>query len=507
MPTDAQWRDHLLKLIEEGREGIDLYDDYYDGNHRLSYATDKFDEAFGDQFEEFATNWCSLTVDVAAERLEILGFRFGEDEADEEAWAIWQANKMDVKSLKAHTEAIKLGKSFLLVGPPKDADSEPLITVEHPSQCAVVHDEATGDRLAGLKSYVDVPSGDGVCILYLPERIVTWRKSRHVEVLVGLGLELPQNLGPGEWGSPTASIDNPVGEVMLIPLENNPKLLTGGVSDLKPAVALNDAANKFFLDAMTASEFAAFPQRVLTGQQLPRDPITGEVSDAAQLRAAVSRLWAFENPDVKVSNLAAADLGKYVEMVDMAVQHIAAQTRTPPHYLLAKLANISGDALIAAETGLEFRCKRKHLDFGEPHEEAMRLAFKWRAVTRPDFAGSDDDEIRSTMEDAEVIWRHPGKRDPISLSQSLAMKQSIGVPQEILWEEADYSPQQIKRMKKLRDEEMERQQKLLEAQQGGEVAPAATVSDQPDGNMAVGGLPGPEPTEPASPNGKAKAAA
>jgi hypothetical protein len=294
---------------------------------------------------------------------------------------------------------------------------------------------------------------------------------------------------------------------MLIPLENNPKLLTGGVSDLKPAVALNDAANKFFLDAMTASEFAAFPQRVLTGQQLPRDPITGEVSDAAQLRAAVSRLWAFENPDVKVSNLAAADLGKYVEMVDMAVQHIAAQTRTPPHYLLAKLANISGDALIAAETGLEFRCKRKHLDFGEPHEEAMRLAFKWRAVTRPDFAGSDDDEIRSTMEDAEVIWRHPGKRDPISLSQSLAMKQSIGVPQEILWEEADYSPQQIKRMKKLRDEEMERQQKLLEAQQGGEVAPAATVSDQPDGNMAVGGLPGPEPTEPASPNGKAKAAA
>jgi hypothetical protein len=48
MPTDAQWRDALLKLIEEGREGIDLYDDYYDGNHRLSFATEKFDEAFGD---------------------------------------------------------------------------------------------------------------------------------------------------------------------------------------------------------------------------------------------------------------------------------------------------------------------------------------------------------------------------------------------------------------------------------------------------------------------------
>jgi hypothetical protein len=170
------------------------------------------------------------------------------------------------------------------------------------------------------------------------------------------------------------------------------------------------------------------------------------------------------------------------------------------------LANIAGDALIAAETGLEFRCKRKHLDFGEPWEDGMRLAFKWRALMRPGFAGADDDLVRSEMFDAEIIWAHPGKRDPISLSQSLTMKQAIGVPQEILWEEAGYSPQEIKKMKKLRDTELERQQKLLAAGQdpNAEPTPQVGVAPAPGGMLAIGGLPGPEP-DPAKANGKAPA--
>ncbi len=83
------------------------------------------------------------------------------------------------------------------------------------------------------------------------------------------------------------------------------------------------------------------------------------------------------------------------------------------------------------------------------------------------------------------------------------MKQAIGVPQEILWEEADYTPQQIKRMKRFRDEEHQRQQDLLAAQNGGgEVTPALTVGQEGQ-NLAIGGLPGPTP-DPAEPEPKPK---
>ena len=48
-------------------------------------------------------------------------------------------------------------------------------------------------------------------------------------------------------------------------------------------------------------------------------------------------MWAVENSDAKFGNFAVSDLTTYVRSIEMLVQHVAAQTRTPPHYLLGKL--------------------------------------------------------------------------------------------------------------------------------------------------------------------------
>jgi hypothetical protein len=499
--TAREWLEYLENRLSERNDRITLYSAYYDGDHRLAFATSKFKEAFGELFGAFATNWCGLVVDVACERLQVQGFRFGEDEADDEAWGIWQANQMDARSLMAHTEAVKNETSYLLVGPPKTPGGEPVISVESPFQVIVEHDPADQRiRLAAMKKWQG-QDGRLYAQVYTDATVTTFSRDLFVDKVQALGLILPQTKG-GDW-QPVKEDPNPLEVVPVIPLDNCASLGTGGRSDLAPAVSLNDAANKFFTDMIHASEFTSFPQRVLTGVEIPRDPITKEPLADVEVKAAVSRLWAFEGEDAKVFQLQQGDLGAYVEGVDLAVQHLAAQTRTPPHYLLAKLANISGDALIAAETGLVARCRRKHLDFSDPHEEAMRLAFKWRAIDRAGWIGSGEDMARSEMDDAETIWSDPENKDPVSLSQSLTMKQAIGVPQEVLWEEAGYTPQQIKRMRKLRDEELKKQQELLEAQGlDPNAAPALTVA--PEGNqLAVGGLPGPVVDEAA----KAKAAA
>jgi hypothetical protein len=152
--------------------------------------------------------------------------------------------------------------------------------------------------------------------------------------------------------------------------------------------------------------------------------------------------------------------------------------------------NLSGDALVAAETGLVHRCERKTIDWSDPWEETMRVAFKWRALARQGWAGSGRDLVRATMTDAEALWKDVENRDPITLTQSLTMLQAIGVPQEILWEKAGFSPQQIKRMKKIRDEQAAKAQEQMDAT--GEVPPALGVS-QAGGELAVTGLPGPTP--------------
>jgi hypothetical protein len=501
MPTAEQWRDALDQELEARRPTLELYKEYYDGEHRLQFATSKFREAFGDLFEAFADNWCQLVVDIAVERLAVIGFRFGEDDADEEAWSIWQENDLDARQIAAHTDAVKLGTSYLLVGTPDDASGEAKITVESAEQCITMHDPSDRRRrLAGLKKWRD-EMGDVMCQLFLPDRLVTWRQPSHVSELQAYGLWLPVGNIAGMAWETVAVEDNPVGVVPLIPLENTPDLLTGGKSDLKPAISLNDAANKFFSDMLVASEYIAFPQRVLTGVELPRDPVTGEILEDVQLRAAVSRMWAFEGENVGASSLPPGQLSQYVEGVDLAVQHLAAQTRTPPHYLLSRLVNLSGDALVAAETGLVARCNRKTVDFSDSWEDAMRVAFKWRALARGGWAGSGRDLVRATMTDAETIWKDTENRDPITLTQSLTMLQAIGVPQQILWEKAGFSPQQIKRMKEIREQEEEKAKELQD--ETGEVPPALGVSQAGD-QLQVSGLPGPPPPPAVASNGGAK---
>jgi hypothetical protein len=61
----------------------------------------------------------------------------------------------------------------------------------------------------------------------------------------------------------------------------------------------------------------------------------------------VSRVWATETEGAKFGEFDVTPLGNYVEASEALIRHIAAQTRTPPHYLMGQIVNASGDALKA----------------------------------------------------------------------------------------------------------------------------------------------------------------
>lgn len=492
--TPQQWLTALEPRLAVRQPDIARFEAYYAGRHRLAFDSAPYREAFGEQLADFCTNWCGLVVDTPVERLAVIGFRFGQPEvegpgeipghedesspldadtpapvadvstdanaADEDAWDIWQANYLDAESVKAHTEAGKLGIAFLLVSPPGD-DGIPRITVEHPSQMIVVVDPSNRRRrLAAMKRYTSV-TGDAIAVIYTPEYIATFRSVPGLQSALQSGLLLPSQVTiPAAMGGGlelVSQVPNPLGVVPVIPMENNPGLLTQGMSDLRPALSLNDAANKFFDDMIVASEFAAFPQRVLTGAEIPKDS-EGQPLPGTELEASMKRLWVVENDQARVSSLVAADLSNYVAAIDTAIQHLAAQTRTPPHYLLAKLANLSADALQAAETGLVSKVRRKQLDYGDSWEEAMRLAFGWRALwraARDDMGGATLDAQRAVDMSAETIWMSPESRSPAVIADALVKKRAIGVPEITLWEEAGYTPRQIERMLEQRKQELD----------------------------------------------------
>lgn len=429
--TPAAWLERLEQKLEARRTRIELFMDYREGRHRLRFATLKYREAFGALFGTFADNWCKPVVEVSVERLRVEGFRFGSDqEAARAAWRIWQANQLDAWATMAHREAITCEEAYTLVAPPAESGGIPRITVEHPTQVIVeTSEDDPQQRVAALKKW---RSRDGYlrATVYLPDFIHRYRSQEKVRGGVTSRIQWVRLQTDG-------LVENPLGVVPVVPLRNNPTLMGGGQSDLESAVPLNDAINKLVLDMLLASEFSAFPQRVITGIEVPKDPVTQRpISEPFEL--GVSRLMTVAASDAKWGTFQAADLGNYVKGIDMLLQHLAAQTRTPPHYLIGQVVNASGDALKAAETGLVAKVREKTVTFGDGWEETLRVAFRAQGNLQ-----------RAAATDAETIWRDPENRSVGELVDAAVKKRTIGVPLETLWEDLGYTPQQIDHMKRL----------------------------------------------------------
>jgi len=445
--TVVDWRELLLTRLYEQAERALIYEAYYDGHHDQVFSTSKWREAFGNLFAQFADNWCQLIVDAAVERLKVVGFTIDGNPSDE-AWSLWQENALDVESVVAHTEAGKCGRSFLLIDP---NDGDPLITVEHPSQMVVALNPANRrERLAALKQWIG-DDGYRYLNLYLPDVVVKWESKVTVAEETGTA--------PVEWLLRDDGGTNPLGVVPVVPLENKPGLLGVAHSDLQPAIPIQNAVNKLCSDMIVASEYAAFPQRVLTGVEIPRDPETGQVN--VEVKAALSRVWMFKAPDAKVWNLPAADLSNYVNAVEMLIQHLAAQTRTPPHYLLAKLVNTSGEALAVAEAGLVSKCRTKTLFFSDAWEEAIALALT--------AAGAD-----VAQADCETLWADPERVSEAQRVDAAVKKKTLGIPLPVIWAELGYTPDEVAEMER---EQASKEQAALEAATAAEAA-AERVTEQ-----------------------------
>ena len=417
--TPEQWRDVLLTALGYRMGDISRCDAYYRGDHRMAFTTSQFREVFGNLFQSFADNWCDLVVDASAERLRVEGFRFGDEPADDAAWEIWQRNGLDAESDMAHVDAIKLGCVYALVGP--DDGGKAIIQVEPADKAIVAVDPARGRRrLAGLRNWVD-EWGVQHCEVYLPDTITWYSKaSEHA---------------PWQEELPTAA--NPLGIVPLIPLPNAPTLSDRlGRSDILRVIPLQNAVNKLCGDMIVASEFAAYPQRWATGIDIPTNPDTGEKM-TAQFLGGADRIWTVPAADAHFGNFTVSDLGIYVRAIEMLIQHVAAQTRTPPHYLLGQSGSFpSGESLKATETGLVAKVRRKMLSFGEGWEEAMRIAFR-----------IEGDNDKADAVGAEVIWANPESRIIGETVDAAVKLQTIGVPRPALWEWVGASPQQIARWK------------------------------------------------------------
>ena len=124
------------------------------------------------------------------------------------------------------------------------------------------------------------------------------------------------------------------------------------------------------------SEFHAYPQRWATGWERAVDDQGNELTGReVEVMMSATRMIRAESKETSFGPFASGDVKNYIVPIELYIDHLAAQTQTPVYYLKGKLANLSADAMHAADQGLVDRCKGKILTYSDPWEEYLRTAF------------------------------------------------------------------------------------------------------------------------------------
>lgn len=365
------------------------------------------------------TNWLKLVVETTAERLIVDGFRRADEPSTDSAlWSWWQANRLDGRQMALYTETLKSGFSYVSVWPGRPTTApEPGTPVIRPESPMSVHVSYDGDdpfeATAALKM-----GKNGKAWLYLPNVVIAVTYSEQSR----------------EW-KPTGSFENPLGEVPFVKFRANPDLDGGHASDLDVAIPIQDRINRTTVERLIAAYFSAFRQRYATGLVLDVDE---DGKPIAPFNAAADRLWTTDDPDVKFGEFSEASLKNYVDAIEADVQHLAAVTRTPPHYLLGQIVNVNAEAITAAETGLSRKVTERQQTFGESWEDVIRLAAK--------AAGNTEVAADARI---ETIWRRTETVSEAQVVDAATKLASIDVPIEALWERIGATPQEITRWKRL----------------------------------------------------------
>ena len=269
-PMTPEWfRDRLYKRLVAQQAECEFFADYYSGNHPLPWLAPQARDEFRRILKMTRSNYMGLVVDAMVERANVEGFRFGDsEEADSDAWRIWQANNLDADFDMGLLESGISGRSYLLVAPNARDRATPNIWVEHGSQCVVGYEPGTNRRVrrAGLKVWSDEWTGDIHSTAYLcdPGGNLWLFKYRAKEPQGGGAVQSQawerREVSGEEWPAK--------GDMMGVPLievPNNPRLLSGGISELYDVTDIQDRVNKTLADRLITQDYGAFPQKWIAG--------------------------------------------------------------------------------------------------------------------------------------------------------------------------------------------------------------------------------------------------
>lgn len=417
--------ERLLPAWRTERDKIDRIDDYMRGKHDRPYRPRDSTAEYKRLEERSVSNQLPLVLKAIAQTLFVEGYRRSGASANAPSWEVWQANGLDSRQRQVHRASLTFGVAYTTVLP---GAPFPVIKGLSPRKMFAVYDDPAWDDWPRYALEVDTSEVGG-------ERKLMLRLYDDTEVHF-LSADTAST-GGAEW------IESRVHDFGVCPVVRFPcdlDLEGRYTGEIAPLIPVQNRINQITFDTNLVQSFGSIVIRTIAGMALPED--TNEARQR-KLEMAADRFLVSEEPDTKFGSIPGTPLDGYTKVRDQAVHDLAAQSQTPPQYLLGHMANLNAEALASTESGLMRKgSDHKHV-FGEAWEQTLRLS----DLARGDVAGWQDYS-------AQTIWRDTEAR---SLSQTVdalgKAAQMLGLPPEMLWSRIPgFTDQDVEEAKRLRRE-------------------------------------------------------
>ena len=446
-----------------------IYDDYYVGAVPFHLTEQRYAEVYRRLQREARPKWGKLVVISAAQRLAVEGFlTHGQTEPDEDIWAAFVDNGLDLTQHEVHLDATLFGRAYISAWPTVDGSG---IRCVPESPYEVIHWRSP-DRTQEVALKMWPEEDVWRARVYTANDIFAYvapRNTSLVEDPLSLNanrtargereLISPNNMAASAptWQQDGPAMPNPFAPYLpIVPFVAGSRGDVLGRSDLESALDIIDRIMALQLDLLLVSKIMGFPVRWATGIEVP------ENDEQKAMVTAVERFLTTDNPDANFGQLPAADLRQINSVISSTVTELAAVTETPSSVLAtANLANpVSAEALRAQEIPLVHRVLRHQRAFGPSWVKVARLLAL---------------ELAGTV---EVLWADAEVHSEAALTDALVKQVvSLEVPREAAWEQLpDTTPATVARWRTMRAaQNMEDQLAAALLQPPGAQPPTQTV--------------------------------
>ena len=435
-----------LELLNEEYADLEEYRDWYEGDQKIKFGTDKFHETFGDAFEGFRDNWCGVVVDAVLDKLELLGFKTGNDSTLNNLWTVFRANNIDEIQEEAHQGTLVEGRGAVVVWPDEQIGAR---IDWNPAQLVRVRYSDDDPRLPvfAVKRWF-TPSGQTRVNVYTDRFVYKYYDSsgatsadasKHgVLALVpesgpSFGLQRRETAGE-PWPLP-----HNMGVVPVVEFINRKG------SEIKDVIPQQDAINYLLMAAMGAGEFGALPPRVI---------FTGANSPSDGWNVGPGTIWKIPpifDADGKaipssIDEFRSSDLDQYRNLVDAFLMHTALTSKTPVRYFFQSDRGGRGDApsgesLLVEDQPLIDKVERRQTRYGNSWYRVADLVLKATSGSQ------------ASLPIGEMRWKDPRAQYRGALLDEATKMIAVGMPFRFVIKTLGLTPEEIIEVEKLKAEE------------------------------------------------------